>query len=636
MNIKDIIGSKIYISPYNDISLKLRDELDDGIEFIGFVDSYKSGANIISPEMIGNDYDYVVIHSPNHWRAISENFDGNKVLLYKKMDCELVALQDYVYFVESGKYFDILLMPFNKSNVTDLSIVHRELKAINISSALIDIGSENNENLRQGFCENKDVDCIHRDQVSTSKYKGLMASIDWDSGFGRPLIKAARDNGLLTIGIVDGIEDFDDTDYNYERDAYNTVEYVLLLGVDDQKKLTHKIDKTSIIGLPKLWKLYNSSISFPRKQRVMINVNFTYGTYEEVRDGWVGAIVEVCQKVGIDYIISQHHADHGVFHPSLVSQDDVYDTIRMSTIVISRFSTVILESLAMGKPVIYFNPHGERVHLYKEPLGAYKIATTSNELESAIRFSLENKDTVREKAYAFLDNKCNISSGIPPGKMAAYRVKNLLEERDGISFTSAETYGIDPRYAVRNKYHHYDDMKYEDEWQLEVYLHALGLMVKNNFKSVADIGCGSGFKLITYLSDYHTIGYELDMNVSRLKSIYPTKDWRVSNFENNRSEIDVDVIICSDVVEHLVDPDLLMEYLSRQNFKYLLISTPDRNLVYGDEDPAFFGPPRNYAHQREWSYSEFNSYVSRFFKIIDHRIVNYYQATQLIICKNRD
>lgn len=635
MNIRDMVGSKIYISPYNDISLKLRHELDDGVEFIGFVDSYKSAEDIISPEMIVSDYDYVIIHSPNHWRAISEKFDSNKVLLYKKMDCELVTLQEYVDFVESGKYFDILLMPFNKSNVTDLSIIHRELKAINISSALIDIGSENDDNLRHGFRENKDVDCIHRDQVPTSKYQGLMASIDWDSGFGRPLIKTARDRGLLTVGIVDGIEDFEDADYNYERDAYNTVEYVLLLGVDDQRNLTSKIEKTSIVGLPKLWALYNSSISFPRKQRVMINVNFTYGTYEEVRDGWVDAIVEVCKKVGIDYIISQHHADHGTFHPALVSQDDVYETIRTSTIVISRFSTVILESLAMGKPVIYYNPHGERVRLYKEPLGAYEIATTSDELESAIRISLENKHTVRERAHVFLDKKCNISSRIPPGKLAAYRIKNLLEERGGISFTSTDTYGIDPRYAIRNKYHHYDDMKYEDEWQLEVYLHALGVMVKNKFKSVADIGCGSGFKLITYLSDYHTIGYELDVNVARLKSIYPTKDWRVSNFEANR-EIDVDVIICSDVVEHLVDPDLLMKYLSRQSFKYLLISTPDRNLAYEDEDPALFGPPRNYAHQREWSYSEFYTYVSRFFTVIDHRIVNHHQATQLIICKLRD
>ena len=61
-------------------------------------------------------------------------------------------------------------------------------------------------------------------------------------------------------------------------------------------------------------------------------------------------------------------------------------------------------------------------------------------------------------------------------------------------------YAIKRIYRARSAYHHFDDSGREDEWQLEVYLHALGLMKKHNLKSVIDVGCGSAYKLITYAS----------------------------------------------------------------------------------------------------------------------------------------
>jgi len=54
-------------------------------------------------------------------------------------------------------------------------------------------------------------------------------------------------------------------------------------------------------------------------------------------------------------------------------------------------------------------------------------------------------------------------------------------------------------YRARHKYDYCDQIGREDAWQVEVYLHALGLMKKNNFTSVIDIGCGSAYKLLTYL-----------------------------------------------------------------------------------------------------------------------------------------
>lgn len=194
-------------------------------------------------------------------------------------------------------------------------------------------------------------------------------------------------------------------------------------------------------------------------------------------------------------------------------------------------------------------------------------------------------------------------------------------------------YCISHFYISRKKYHHYDDSLKEDKWQLEVYLHALGLMKKNKLSSVADIGCGSGYKLMTYLSEYNTLGLELPVNVETLRNKYPDRDWQVSDFSSNL-KLSADVIICSDVIEHLVNPDDLLNYIKNNfDFKYLVLSTPDRGLLYRRWDPRFYGPPRNKAHTMEWTFKEFRKYISLHFDVIDHRVTNLHQETQMIICK---
>lgn len=197
-----------------------------------------------------------------------------------------------------------------------------------------------------------------------------------------------------------------------------------------------------------------------------------------------------------------------------------------------------------------------------------------------------------------------------------------------------KNYYLKENYKSRTEYAHHDDTNYEDEWQLEVYLHALGLMKKFDLKNVVDIGCGSGYKLMTYLKEYNTIGLELGLNLENLNKKYPERKWLESNFGINHN-LETDVLICSDVIEHIVDPDDLIEYINKINFKYLVLSTPDRDLCYESNSEFHDGPPRNQAHQREWNYNEFKEYISQSFNIIDHRITNMKQATQTMICTKK-
>jgi hypothetical protein len=193
-------------------------------------------------------------------------------------------------------------------------------------------------------------------------------------------------------------------------------------------------------------------------------------------------------------------------------------------------------------------------------------------------------------------------------------------------------YCINRFYRARSQNLHWDDSAEEDKYQLEIYLHALGLMKKYNLNSVIDIGCGSAYKLITYLSEYKTLGLELPVNVELLKKNYPDREWQVSDFSRT-SNLTTDVVICSDVIEHLADPDELLDFIKGIGVKYIIFSTPDRSLMFKKWDPRYYGKPLNKSHIREWNFKEFREYISMHFHVIDQRITNMGQFTQMIICK---
>ena len=195
-------------------------------------------------------------------------------------------------------------------------------------------------------------------------------------------------------------------------------------------------------------------------------------------------------------------------------------------------------------------------------------------------------------------------------------------------------FSINKEYKSRETYAHYDDTQNQDEWQLEVYLKAKDIMERNNYNNVLDVGCGSGYKLINYLGKFNTVGTELQVNLNFLGNKYPKNKWILSDF-TSIPDLSCDLLICSDVIEHLINPDELMDYLSAINFKILLLSTPERELVYEPGSKYLKEPPRNLTHVREWNYNEFKNYVKKYFKIIDHCISNRQQWTQLITCKKK-
>ena len=209
------------------------------------------------------------------------------------------------------------------------------------------------------------------------------------------------------------------------------------------------------------------------------------------------------------------------------------------------------------------------------------------------------------------------------------------ENEENKSATGAN-YGTHFLYRARREYRHFDDSALTDEYQLEVYLHALGLMKKHNLRSVMDVGCGSGYKLMTYLGEYDTVGTEVAVNIEMLRQKYPQRKWQESAF-SSRQNRGADLVVCADVIEHLPNPDELLAYLKALPFRFLVLSTPARDVnKHALKMRRWFGPPNNRCHIREWTFREFRNYISsRGFDILTHRVTNLNQRTQMIVCTGK-
>jgi hypothetical protein len=107
----------------------------------------------------------------------------------------------------------------------------------------------------------------------------------------------------------------------------------------------------------------------------------------------------------VAYAITQHPADMVNLEGMNVTDLSQYELIEQCSVFVSRFATGIIEALAAGKPAIYFNPHGEKVRKFAEPLGAFRIAHNANELGEAIQTTLDDIESgtdFRQQAAAFL------------------------------------------------------------------------------------------------------------------------------------------------------------------------------------------------------------------------------------------
>jgi hypothetical protein len=219
------------------------------------------------------------------------------------------------------------------------------------------------------------------------------------------------------------------------------------------------------------------------------------------------------------------------------------------------------------------------------------------------------------------------------------RILNRMGERKFFKLLGRYNTRLQPHklFSIKPGYHHatsvenFDDTINKDEWQRSVYELAASFAGKLSNPSILDVGCGSAYKLVHMFAQYKIAGIEVEPTYTWLKQQYPQHQWLLFD-ETDSKTLKADLIICSDVIEHIEDPDTLLDFLEDIDFQYLVLSTPERDTKLGKND---YGPPENISHYREWNQYEFKDYVRNWFNIEEQRILPDKSITQVLICTKR-
>ena len=81
----------------------------------------------------------------------------------------------------------------------------------------------------------------------------------------------------------------------------------------------------------------------------------------------------------------------------------LHDQIAESSLLVTRFSQVLYEAMLMGRPVVYYNPHGEDAKtLTEDRTGAILFADNPDELQDALVKAVSFGQTLRSAMGDFL------------------------------------------------------------------------------------------------------------------------------------------------------------------------------------------------------------------------------------------
>lgn len=191
-----------------------------------------------------------------------------------------------------------------------------------------------------------------------------------------------------------------------------------------------------------------------------------------------------------------------------------------------------------------------------------------------------------------------------PGAAAGYFIKDgyrpneVLLTQDEVS---GEFYWNERRLGLSESY------------QYPVYRLAGKLITRDAIERVIDVGCGVATKLAQLAVEHprvEFVGIDQPATIEFCRRRYRFGRWIADNLEDPDpalAGISGDLVICSDVIEHVRDPDILLAYLKRRtrNGGCVLLSTPERDLLRGRECDH---SPNRY-HVREWNRHELQAYL---------------------------
>lgn len=192
--------------------------------------------------------------------------------------------------------------------------------------------------------------------------------------------------------------------------------------------------------------------------------------------------------------------------------------------------------------------------------------------------------------------------------------------------TNPKLYGIKASYRPNAAVITHDDLSGQTYWnearldlsrsyQYPVYMLAKDLILRTGARRVVDVGCGVATKLELLhrqLPTVEFVGIDQPNAIAFCQQRYRFGRWLVDDLERPHADLSGlagDLVICSDVIEHLGDPDVLLRYLKLcvRPGGAILLSTPERDALRGR---ACTSSPNKY-HVREWNGTELRTYLEQ-------------------------
>ena len=163
------------------------------------------------------------------------------------------------------------------------------------------------------------------------------------------------------------------------------------------------------------------------------------------------------------------------------------------------------------------------------------------------------------------------------------------------------------------------------DYQYCVYQKALAIAERDHLRTILDVGCGPAIKLNSCFKEkFEIFGVDQASITTYCSKTYQRGIYVADNFETPKYALkqhisSADLIICSDVIEHMSDPDRLIQFIKTfsDSKTTIIFSTPARDQLAGPNAVT----PTNPAHIREWSFKEFACYLQdRGFQVLEHTL----------------
>lgn len=265
------------------------------------------------------------------------------------------------------------------------------------------------------------------DKHRLGEFDAFVAMNDWGDP-SREIYHLARVRGVPSVAKVEGVQDFTDVDTGRIRLPYLAADHVLVQGRNDIDALDRK--NLHLVGNANMEAAWHVGPGLPvRNGEVVINSNFTYGVLTDVRDHYLEQAITAIDAVGLVPVISQHPADRAL-PPALArhrTDRSMSKMLPLCEAVVTRFSTVPFEAIALGTPFVYFNPHGEKVPTFAAPSPAFEHVYDAGQLRDALRRAIDSREGCRDRAEAMFRAQIDMTES-PSATRAAEVIAGIVRE----------------------------------------------------------------------------------------------------------------------------------------------------------------------------------------------------------------